>query len=161
MPRCLLYSYFPKHFPPLSVISVSHNFVFCVEKCLEGMLKKELNKFCDLVRGTASTEEFKISGSKESSGASLLCMYKSMNVSKKVKSKMLGGNAKFPLCCWWWNCLPCVPCAGTGHSSPEWEYVTSWKCSFQAKGVQDVQAVPVALKGLCSGNLIFAESFFC
>lgn len=73
---------------------------------------------------------------------------------------MLGGDAKSTreLCCWW-NSLPRVPCADTGQSSPGWEYGTSWKCSFQATEVQDVQAVPLALEGLCPGNLMFAESF--
>lgn len=58
----------------LSAINASHHVMVCAEKCFQGMAKKEWNQFCDLVRGTASTEEFKISGSKESSAT--LCIQK-------------------------------------------------------------------------------------
>lgn len=140
----------------LSAISASHPVMVCVEKCFQGMAKKEWNQFCDLVR---STEEFKISGSKESSATPFPCVYKSMNVPEKWN---VGRRCKNPLQAVLLVEFPSL-CAMCWHRTEQpWrEFVTSWKCSFQATGVQDVQAAPLALKGLCSANLIFAESFCC
>lgn len=113
------------------LITFSHHAMVCVDKCFQGMVKREGNhQLCDLVRGT---EEFKASGSKDSSATPFPCVNKSMNGAKK--QNVGRGCKKIPckLCCWW-NSLPSVPRGAEGQSSPAWEWVTSWECSLKATG---------------------------
>lgn len=93
--------------------------------------KEGMQKFCDLVRGTASTEQFKISGSKQTSGIPFMCLKKSKCWEEMQKAPANCSAGGIP--------LPSVP--HRTKSCPEWEGATSWKCSLQATEVQDVQAV--------------------